>query len=82
MQMNLQKESLAADSISDVHAWGQLLLRVGTGLMIFYIHGWHKLKDGVAYLRKGTRWALAEEVPGHEGNPPMEVRTQITTNAL
>jgi uncharacterized membrane protein YphA (DoxX/SURF4 family) len=30
--------------------------------MIFYIHGWHKLKGGVAYLRKGTRWTLAEEV--------------------
>ncbi len=60
--MNLLKQPLAADSVSDVQAWGQLILRVAVGLMIFYIHGWHKLKGGLAYLRKGTPWKLAEEV--------------------
>jgi len=26
---------------------GYLMLRVGVGLMIFYIHGWHKLEGGL-----------------------------------
>jgi putative oxidoreductase len=60
--MNLLKQTLTANSVSDVHAWGQLILRVSAGLMIFYIHGWHKLKDGIAHLLNGTPWKLAEEV--------------------
>jgi putative oxidoreductase len=43
-------------------ACGHLLLRVAAGLMIFYIHGWHKLEGGLAYLQHGTPWKLAEEV--------------------
>jgi putative oxidoreductase len=58
----LLKQSLAAESASDAHAWGQFILRVSVGLMIFYIHGWHKLKGGIAHLREGTPWNLAEEV--------------------
>src|ERR1044072_9937215 len=42
--------------------WGLLMLRVGAGAMIFYIHGWHKLLGGIAYLEHGTPWKLAEEV--------------------
>ena len=30
--------------------------------MIFYIHGWHKLEGGFAYLQHGTPWKLAQEV--------------------
>ena len=41
---------------------GHLVLRVTAGLMIFYIHGWHKLAGGIAYLQHGTSWRLAEEV--------------------
>ena len=41
---------------------GYLMLRVGVGLMIFYMHGWHKLEGGLAYLQHGTPWKLAEEV--------------------
>jgi uncharacterized membrane protein YphA (DoxX/SURF4 family) len=37
--MNLLKQSLAAESVSDVHAWGQLILRVAVGLMIFPVAG-------------------------------------------
>ena len=51
---------------SDVHTLpagiGHLVLRVTSGLMIFYIHGWHKLEGGIAYLQHGTPWKLAEEV--------------------
>src|ERR1041385_6327996 len=39
MLMNLLKQSLAAESVSDVHAWGQLILRVAVGLMIFPVAG-------------------------------------------
>src|SRR5262249_26350015 len=45
-------------------ALGHLLLRVATGLMILYIHGWHKLDGGIAFLQHGTPWKLAEEVAG------------------
>lgn len=30
--------------------------------MIFYIHGWHKLLGGLAYLRNGTPWPLVDEI--------------------
>lgn len=38
------------------------MLRVVAGGLIFYIHGWHKLEEGVAYVRSGTPWRLAEEI--------------------
>jgi len=47
---------------SPLAACGHLLLRVVAGLMIFYIHGWHKLEGWLAYLQHGTPWKLAEEV--------------------
>jgi putative oxidoreductase len=43
---------------------GQLLLRVSTGLMIFYVHGLHKLEGGIAYVRNGTAWPLMADVVG------------------
>lgn len=43
-------------------AWGVLLLRVTTGLLIFYIHGWHKVHEGIVYLREGASWRLVEEI--------------------
>ena len=43
-------------------AWGHLILRAAIGVMIFYVHGWHKLKGGFAYLQHGTPWKFAQEV--------------------
>ncbi|MCX6952616.1 MAG: DoxX family protein [Verrucomicrobia bacterium] len=43
-------------------AWGVLILRVIVGALIFYIHGWHKLEGGIAFLRDGTPWQLVTEV--------------------
>ncbi len=54
--------TLNADADGCVAAWGLLGLRAGAGLLIFYIHGWHKLEGGLAFLRAGTPWRLAEEV--------------------
>ena len=62
MTMNIFKQSLAAEPSSTAGAWGHLILRVCVGLMIFYIHGWHKSHDGLAFLNNGTPWKLAEEV--------------------
>ncbi len=42
--------------------WGHLILRASIGAMIFYIHGWHKLEGGLAYLQHGTPWTLLKEV--------------------
>src|SRR2546425_5609937 len=62
--MNLFHKSLSVDPDSALVRWGHFILRVSAGLMIFYIHGWHKLEGWIAYLRHGTPWKLAEEVAG------------------
>lgn len=59
---NLITRLLAVDPAGTLAGLGHLFLRVSTGLMIFYIHGWHKLEGGLAYLRHGTPWMLAKEV--------------------
>ncbi len=41
---------------------GHFILRVAVGLMVFYIHGWHKLEGGIAYLQHGTPWQLVADV--------------------
>lgn len=58
----LLKASLNPDTQSPAAAIGHLVLRAAAGVMIFYIHGWHKLAGGIAYLQHGTPWKLAEEV--------------------
>ncbi|EEF63017.1 DoxX family protein [Pedosphaera parvula] len=45
-----------------VTTYRHLILRVVAGLMIFYIHGWHKLEGLIAYLRHGTAWQLLNAV--------------------
>src|SRR5438552_10805227 len=62
--MNLFHKSLSVDPDSALVRWGHFILRVSAGLMIFYIHGWHKLEGWIAYLQNGTPWKLAEEVAG------------------
>lgn len=69
--MNLFKKSLDASQSSSAVTWGHLLLRVSAGLMIFYIHGWHKLEAGIAYMRDGTPWKLVEEVAGMHAPAPV-----------
>lgn len=54
--------TLDPDAGSRLAVGGLLGLRAATGLLIFYIHGWHKLEGGLAFLRDGTPWRLAEEV--------------------
>ena len=56
------RSSLNADVEALPAAIGHLVLRATVGLMMFYIHGWHKLEGGIAYLQHGTLWKLAEEV--------------------
>src|SRR3989475_1578719 len=60
--MNLLKKSLAAEPNGAAATFGHLFLRISAGLMIFFIHGWHKLEGWIAYLQHGTPWKLAEEV--------------------
>src|SRR5262249_9340789 len=62
--MNLLQKSLDSDPCAPMAAWGDLILRAGIGVMIFYVHGWHKLEGLIAYLQHGTPWKLAEEVAG------------------
>ena len=64
MLRTLFKKSLVWDPGSPVSGWGHLILRVSAGLMLFYIHGWHKLEGGIAYLEHGTPWKLAEVIAG------------------
>lgn len=50
---------------------GLLILRVTAGVMIFYIHGWHKLEGWIAYERQGVPWKLVEEVAAMHLPAPM-----------
>ena len=69
--MNLLKKSLTAEPNGAAAAFGHLFLRISAGLMIFYIHGWHKLEGWIAYLQNGTPWKLAEEVAGMHFPAPL-----------
>ena len=69
--MNLFYKSLSVDADSALVRWGHFILRVSAGLMIFYIHGWHKLEGWIAYLQNGTPWKLAEEVAGMHFPAPL-----------
>ena len=52
-------------------AAGHVFLRVAAGLMIFYIHGLHKLEGGIEYFRNGTPWVLEHEVAGMRFPAPL-----------
>ncbi|HEY4415294.1 MAG TPA: DoxX family protein [Verrucomicrobiae bacterium] len=60
--MNPFKASLNTNQNCSAVAWGNFLLRVSVGLMVFYIHGLHKLEGGIVYLRDGTPWQLVKVV--------------------
>jgi uncharacterized membrane protein YphA (DoxX/SURF4 family) len=58
----LFRRTLDTSETTGATQWGLLMLRVVTGALIFYIHGWHKLTGGLDYLRHGAPWPLANEV--------------------
>ena len=60
--MNILRKSLDTDPSFPMATWGHVILRASIGVMIFYIHGLHKLEGGLAYLQHGTPWTLAKEV--------------------
>jgi putative oxidoreductase len=64
MLKTLLKKSLTVDPDGMAATLGHLFLRVSAGLMIFYIHGLHKLEGWFASLQNGTPWELLEEVGG------------------
>jgi len=76
--MNLFHKSLSVDPDSALVRWGHFILRVSAGLMIFYIHGWHKLEGWIAYLQHGTPWKLAEEVAGMHLPAPLAAAVVAT----
>jgi uncharacterized membrane protein YphA (DoxX/SURF4 family) len=69
--MNLLKKSLTMEPNGAAATFGHLFLRISAGLMIFYIHGWHKLEGWIAHLQNGTPWKLAEEVAGMHFPAPL-----------
>src|SRR6266699_6299071 len=69
--MNLLKKSLTLEPNGAAATFGHLFLRISAGLMIFYIHGCHKLEGWIAYLQNGTPWKLAEEVAGMHFPAPL-----------
>jgi putative oxidoreductase len=69
--MNLLKKSLTVEPNGAAASFGHLFLRVSAGLMVFYIHGLHKLEGWIAYLQHGTPWTLAEEVAGMHMPAPL-----------
>src|ERR1700693_284865 len=69
--MSLLKNSLSVEPEGTAATLGHLFFRVSAGLMIFYIHGLHKLEGWIAYLQHGTPWALAQEVAGMHFPAPL-----------
>src|SRR6266403_5420374 len=69
--MNLLKKSLTVEPNGAAATFGHLFLRISAGLMVFYIHGLHKLEGWIAYLQHGTPWTLAEEVAGMHMPAPL-----------
>jgi putative oxidoreductase len=69
--MTLFKPSLAVSPVSWPAAFGHLLLRGAVGLMVFYVHGLHKLEGGIAYVRHGTPWPLVDDVVGMHAPAPV-----------
>jgi putative oxidoreductase len=59
-------------------AAGHVFLRVAAGLMIFYIHGLHKLEGGIEYFRNGTPWVLEREVDGMHMPAPLAAEVFAT----
>jgi uncharacterized membrane protein YphA (DoxX/SURF4 family) len=64
MLKTLLRKSLAVEPSSPAAIFGHLLFRVSAGLMVFYIHGLHKLEGWIAYVQNGTPWELLKEVEG------------------
>lgn len=69
--MNLQRKSPGAEPNLATTNIGHLFFRVSIGLMIFYVHGWHKLEGWIAYLRHGIPWKLTEEIAGMHFPAPL-----------
>jgi putative oxidoreductase len=69
--MNLLKKSQTVEPGGMAATFGHLFLRVSAGIMIFYIHGLHKLEGWIAYVQHGTPWTLAEEVAGMHMPAPL-----------
>src|SRR5437016_8834609 len=69
--MNPLKKSLTVEPNGAAATFGHLFIRISAGLMIFYIHGWHKLEGWIAYLQYGTPWTLAGEVAGMHFPAPL-----------
>jgi hypothetical protein len=57
--MNLLKKSQTVEPGGMAATFGHLFLRVSAGIMIFYIHGLHKLEGWIAYVQHGTPWTSA-----------------------
>lgn len=70
-RMSLLKKSLTVDPNGAAANIGHFFFRVSAGLMIFYIHGLHKLEGYIAYLQHGTHWVLYEEVSGMHFPAPL-----------
>lgn len=60
--MNIFERTIQVDPEGKALAIGHTFLRLTVGVMIFYIHGLHKLLGGIAYLQHGSSWQLAKEI--------------------
>jgi putative oxidoreductase len=69
--MKLLKNALSVKPDGPAASFGHLFLRISAGLMIFYIHGLHKLEGWIDYLQHGTPWKLVEEVAGMHAPAPL-----------
>lgn len=60
----LLKKTQSVEPDDAAATFGHVFFRLSAGLMVFYIHGLHKLEGWLAYLQNGKPWELLEEVEG------------------
>jgi putative oxidoreductase len=78
--MNVLQKSVIVEPEGNAVAIGHTFLRVAIGLMIFYIHGVHKLLGGIAYLRDGSPWPLLKEIA--EMNVPVPLASAFAATLV
>lgn len=64
----------------DLKNLGLLLLRVVPGVLLVFVHGWHKIVEGFAYFEAGAPWPLVEEVAAIHF--PMPVAAAVIASAF
>ena len=78
--MQLIRRAYIVEPAEWASSTGHLILRVVVAVMVFYVHGWHKLEGWIAYAQHGTPWTLRTEVAEIHFPAPLASAIAATMN--